>query len=123
MTIEGVSNVEMGSDDHHFTSSSSFLPAVDMSLVALDSISMMDDNNGMFGMNEEEMDTVYGATNTNKIPLSNMNHFKSIILNITFDPNITGMRSISEWINDSSNTKYKCKILYDSSDLSQRKKK
>eukprot|EP01084_Bolivina_argentea_P202155 345461_1 len=60
--------------------------------------------------------------NNNGIKNSNNNNIYSIHLSISYDPNITGMRSITEWINNNNNTNYKCKIIFDSSDISQRKK-
>ncbi len=52
----------------------------------------------------------------------NNNNIYSIHINITYDPNITGMRTITEWINHKNHTNYKCKIIFDASDISQRKK-
>ncbi len=60
--------------------------------------------------------------NNNGIKNSNNNNIYSIHLSISYDPNITGMRSITEWINNNNNTNYKCKIIFDASDISQRKK-
>ncbi len=50
--------------------------------------------------------------NNNGIKNSNNNNIYSIHLSISYDPNITGMRSITEWINNNNNTNYKYKIIF-----------
>lgn len=128
MTIEGVSNVEEVKDNdliiNDIDLSYNNLPTVDMSsslLTSFKSLSMMDDHN-INDKDEENsfnpLKTGYGTTGaTNKY-----NNMISIYLSISYDPKITGMRSVTEWINNKINTDFKCKILFDASDISQRKK-
>eukprot|EP01083_Nonionella_stella_P209625 759710_1 len=100
MTIEGVSSVECTSEAIAIAE----LPTIDMSstMVSLPST---------FSLLKS-----YGTTATTKQNLYTM------YLRISYDPSSTGMRSITEWINDSMNTEYKCCIKFDASDISQRKK-
>merc|ERR1719361_129233 len=68
------------------------------------------------GNGKIDMSTLYGTESRHKQPDA------SVKLAIYYDPSITGMRSITEWINDSNHTDFRCDILYDASDISQRKR-
>lgn len=101
MTIEGISNVQMSDKD---SIRGDGLPLVDMSAISLVAPPQLTNT------------TSYGTESRSKIPDA------SVQLTIHYDPSITGMRSITEWINNSKHTDFKCDILYDASDISQRKK-
>lgn len=107
MTIAGVQSVALSHDPDAPPSSSNkkhtvldtadstHLPLVDLSQISL------------------EPPTFYGTESVHKPPNATM------YLSITYDPKVTGIRSISEWINGQS--AFQCKILFDASDISHRK--
>ena len=123
MTIEGVHNIEEVRDNGYVlnTKSSSYQRlSIDMSasmLTSFQSLAMMDGNN--FMTEETTLNTTSYGTAISGNKLQNID---VIFLSITYDPAITGMRSVTEWINNTENTDFKCKILFDASDISQRKK-
>eukprot|EP01083_Nonionella_stella_P063993 166388_1 len=108
MAIEGVSNVELTTEAIAIAE----LPTIDMShastMVSLPSTFSLKS----YGTTEMDF-------NTARVLQQNI---YTMYLRITYDPNSTGMRSVTEWINDSLNTEYKCCIKFDASDISQRKK-
>jgi len=131
MGIEGVTDVRRSSSSSNALSSSSSLyglPAVDMNsafAAAFDSTSMLHTVVGdhvTVNVDEELPlnSKFYGTTLTTNN--KSKQHIASICLSISYDPSMTGMRSIAEWINSPQNTDFRCKILFDSSDISQRKK-
>jgi len=103
MSIEGVSNVqEMHPKDiqdaSSFHGSRSFFAS-------------------SFRGNRSKMnvDPHYGATNK-------LSSVQTLYLLLTYDPNVSGLRSVTDWINNKENTEFQCQIMFDASDISQRKK-